>query len=261
MKKTMLATGLAGALLFTSACAADNSSSDSAGASTEKVVIDGVEYGPTIEGMPTLPELASDSKGKWRKTTILPDDPAFSYEDSVVDPSATGMWSDEEIKEAHKLAVEMAVDTIDTSANGAPGDTEAKLNWWKANEDKFHPFWKQEMYNAVIDDDPNMPLIFKGKHRIHADEKLDYGLVYGENEVHVKDRKISTTKIMAGELPEGKALEVTLKVDHTNVAEVDGKKADEKSEGTLVYTLMKDTKSEKILVAGFNAEYKFQILR
>lgn len=266
MSKAFMVTGLASALLFTSACAGDgkpesSSAEASAEATSNTVVVDGVEYGPTIDGMPTMKELASDSKGEWRKTTILPDDPAFDFSDAVVDSTATAMWTEEEIKAAQKMAVEMAVDTIDTSANGAPLDVESKMKWWEENKDKFHPFWKQEMYNAVIDDDPNKPIVLKGNHRLSGDTSKGYDLVYGEDEVHVKDRTIETTSIVAGELAQGKAMEISLTVDFTNVAEIDGKKMDEKTKLTTTYTLMKDDTSGDLLVAGFRAMYDLKILR
>lgn len=255
MTKTFMVTGLAGALLFTSACSAVETQGGSSSASPEVVVVDGVEYGPTIEGMPTLKELASDSKGEWRKTTILPDDPAFNFSDSIVDPTATAMWSADEIKEGQRFAVEVLVDSIDTSANGSPGDSASIVDWWEVNKDKFHPAWKQEMYNAAIDTDPNKAIIFKGTHRVDTTE---YEMPYGEDAIHIKDRTIETTMIRAGEIEQGKALEVSFDVAFKTPLEKGGQKADESVEGTAVYTLLKDEDTGKFLFAGFNVEYKYE---
>lgn len=257
MTKTFMVTGLAGALLFTSACAANETQAGpgSASASPEVVVVDGVEYGPTIEGMPTMKELSKDSKGEWRKSTILPDDPAFNFPTSIVDPSATSMWSVDEVKEGQRFAVEMLVDSIDTSANGAPEDSASIVDWWEINKDKFHPAWKQEMYNAAIDADPNKPIVFKGAHRTDVTE---YKMVYGADAIHVKDRTIETKMIRAGELEQGKALEVTLGIEFKNVLENKGNKADESVKGTMVYTLLKDEDTGKFLVAGMDASYNFE---
>lgn len=265
MERTLISVGLASALLFTSACSLDNSilgssASPSAEPALENVFVDGVEYGPTIEGMPTLPELASDSNGEWRKTTILPNDPAFTYDPAVVDPETFELWSEEEVKEAHRIAVEMAVDTIDTSANGAPNDVDGKMKWWEDNKDKFHPYWKQDMYNGLISDDPNTPIVFKGAFRQqNADESLNYTLAYGENEVHVKDRKIDTKRIVGVLFPVVDGTEpgimIQLGIDHNHVAVIDGEKMDEKSEGTLEYSFMKDRNSGELLISGINAKY------
>lgn len=269
MSKSLMVAGLTGMLLFTSACGSEGGSNSapsgkeaSAEAKKDTVVVDGVEYGPTIDEMPTLKDLAKDENGEWRKTTILPDDPAFNYEASVVDPVTNTVWTDDEIKEAQRVTVEMAVDMIDTAANGAPNDLTSRVDWWEANKDKFDPAWQQDIYNALISDDPNMAVVFKGYHRVHDDSKLDYGLVYGEDEVHVKDREIKTSAITAGTLPDGRySVMVTLELKYTNVAEVDGKKTDEKATSKLVFHVSEDTETGEMLITGLQPEYKFQILR
>lgn len=256
-------------LLFTSACTTVNDSNKpssgneaSVEETQETVIVDGVEYGPTIDGMPTLKDLASDQNGEWRKTTILPNDPAFDYDPSVVSQVVNTAWSDDEIKEAQRMAVEMAVDMIDTSGNGAPSDLQSRVTWWEDNKDKFDPAWQQDIYNALISDDPNMAVVFKGSHRLHEDSDLDYGLMYGKDEVHVKDREIKTTGIDLGALQDSRnAIIVSLDLKYTNVAEVDGKKVDEQATSTLIFHMSNENEKGEMLITGLQPSYNFQILR
>lgn len=266
MSKTLMVVGLASTLLLTSACSKVEILVDS-GAKflTPKepvvTVIDGVEYGPTVEGMYTLPDLASDKNGEWRKTTILPNDPAFTFDPAVVDVGATQIWGEEEIKEAQRFAVELAVDAIDTPANGAPGDTASMEKWWETNEDKFHPNWKESMRDVALNPDPNEPIVFKAPHRKHDDASLDYGMWYGEFEVHVKDRKIDTVAIGGGEIPEGRGISIYLDVDFASVVKLDDMRAVENTAATLTYTLTKDEDTGKFLVVGYDNSYNLDSLR
>ena len=261
LSRSLTVAGIAGALLFTSACAAGDDPKTGSDATFTASAANS-DYGPTINGVPTLKEPASDENGTWRKTTILPDDPAFDYDASVVDAVTATMWSEDEVKEAQRLSVEMAVDMIDTAGNGAPNDLEARVQWWEANQDKFDPAWAQDIYNALISDDPNLAVVFKGSHRLHDDSKLDYGLVYGDKEAHIKDREIQTASISAGSLSDGRnAIMVTLELEYKNIAEVDGKHVDEEANSKIVFHLAKNERTGKLLVTGLEPEYRFQILR
>ncbi|MBC9704779.1 MAG: hypothetical protein H9W81_07365 [Enterococcus sp.] len=267
-----MVAGLASVLLFTSACAGDDEP-DTATATAEATVsataspsataeTAGSEYGPTIDGMPTMKELAKDKNGVWRKTTILPDDPAFELTDSVaMEPNVREMWSEEEIEEAHRIAVNMAVDTIDTSGNGALDDTDSMEKWWEANKDKFAPEWQEEIRVSVFGIDKNQTAVYKAPHRQHDDPALDYGLVYGEDKVHVKDRQIKTTAIQAGELNGKTAIRVDLEVTFFNVVNVDGKEDIEGVGASMAYTLVKDEASGKLLVSGISNTFSTQPIR
>lgn len=217
------------------------------------------EYGPTIEGMPTLKDLARDKNGEWRKTAILPDDPAYEIKDSVLmEGNVREMWSKEDIKEAHRLAIDLSVDVIDTAANGAPGDTTSMENWWEANQGKFHPDYKEELREAALSSDPNQAIVYKATHR----PALDYGLVYGEEEVHIKNRTIDTYKIHAGEVPVfGKAIAVSTSVSFSNVVEIDGERNIEGVGGSMRYTFVKDDATGQLLMTGYYATFNTQPLR
>ena len=275
MVKALMVTGIASVLLFTSACSGESESkasptsetSTSASASKSETASPAAEsagegYGPTIEGMPTLEELASDKNGVWRKTTILPDDPAFEIGDNVaMEPNVKELWSEEDIKEAHRISVNMAVDVIDTPANGALGDTASMEKWWAANKDKFAPENQEDMRASAFGLDKNQTAVYKAPHRQYEDPALDYGLVYGEDKVHIKDRQIKTTAISAGELNGKNAIRVDLEVTFFNVASIDGREEDEGVGASMGYTLVKDEATGKLLVTGSSATFNTQPLR
>ena len=206
------------------------------------------EYGPVIDGMPTLREPARDRNGQWRKTTIMPDDPAYDIPDNVeAEPIVREMWTEEEINEVHRLAVDMSVDAIDTSANGALGDTESMQEWWEENKGKFHPAYHAVLAEAALSTDINQPIVYK----VDRSGKPG-GLVYGEDEVHVKNRRITTHKLLAGELSEGKAIAAEIQIDFSNVLEVEGTRKLEDVSATLRYTYVLDAATGKFLATGFS---------
>ena len=265
--------GIASALLFTSACSGGqepaNSPSQPASAPTQEAgspTADAAsldsEYGPVIDGMPTLKELASDKNGVWRKTTILPDDPAFGVPDSVVmEPNVREMWSEEEIQEAQRLAVEMAVDAIDTPANGALGDTASMEKWWEANKDKFSPQWHDAMKTDALSTDKNDVIVYKTPHRQHSDPELDYSSMYGEDKIHIKDRKITTTEIRAGQVEATDTIQVYMEVTFFNPVILDGKEDVEGVGASMSYAFVKDEATGNLIVSGYGATFSTQPLR
>lgn len=265
-RKTLMATGLAGALVLTSACAGSNGgnidstptnspTSISAPATPSPVASASATPGSVINGIPTKKELGSDANGEYIQTTIAPDDPAFTYDPAVVESTATERFSPEEIKEAHRVAVEYSVEAIDSPMNGSAGDKETVDKWWAANKDRFDPSYQAEIYNDAVSNDPNKPVVYKGTHRD------GYGLQYGSDVTHITNRDIQTTKIHAGELNGRTAIAVSLQSNFSSAVEVDGKKAQENTVGMLRYTLVKDPASGKFLITGYFSEFSIQPVR
>lgn len=275
VSKPVIIAGLASALLFVSACSGEPESagapsaesSPSQALETESPTVDpgsNSDYGPTIGGIPTLKELASDQNGVWRKSTIMPDDPAFEIKEDVLasmEPNVREMWTEEEIKEAHRLAINMTVDAIDTPANGALGDTESMEKWWEANKDNFHPEWQETMKASALNTDVNQPVVYKAPHRQHDDPTLDYSLVYGEDKAHIKDRVITTTAVSAGELDGRDAIRVDLEVTFFNVVTIDDKEDYEGVGASIGYTFVKDEATGKLHTTGNSSTFNTQPLR
>lgn len=264
-RKTLMATGIASALVFTSACAGNNGenintaptsspTTISAPASPTPIASPSAEKG-MINGIPVKEGVASDSHGEYVQTTISREDKAFSYEPGIVDPSATDRFSPEDVKEAHATAVEYAAEAIDTPMNGSPGDTASGEQWWAANKDRFHPDYQEDMKAAALSPNINDTVVYKGVHR------KDYGLQYGADKTHVSERSIQTTSIYGGDLNGTPGVVVAMKVNFTNSADVDGKATPEYANGTVSYTMFKDPATGKFLITGSNATWATQPLR
>lgn len=260
-RKTMMATGIASALVLTSACAGNSGgnvdtsptsspTTISAPATPSPIASDGNGVpGGIINGLPTKKELATDGNGQYVQTTVAPDDPAYEYNPAVVDDQATSRYSPDEIKEAQKTAVDYAADAIDSPMNGSAGNTEVAGAWWEANKDRFDPEYQDVMRDGALSADPNQPVVFKANHR------SSYQLQYGENKTHIASREIKVTNITAGELNGRTAIAVRMNIDFTNAVYVDGRDAREASNGDVTYTMLKDPATGKFLISGANSVY------
>lgn len=264
-RKTLMATGIAGALVFTSACAGNSGdnlntaptsspTTISAPASPTPIASPSAEKG-MINGIPVKEGVASDSHGEYVQTTISPDDKAFSYSPGVVEPTATERYSPEEIKEAQATAVQYTVDAIDTPMNGSPGDAASGEQWWAANKDRFDPAVHDTMKSSALSSNINDTVVYKGVHR------KDYGLQYGADKTHISERNIETNSIYAGELNGKTVIAVDQKVNFTNAAVVDGKTTPEYANGTVSYTMFKDPATGKFLITGTSITWSTQPLR
>lgn len=265
LRKVLFSAGLVGVLLATSACSSDPAEDPKPAASTEvsqpaesaltetaPAEDESSEYGPTIDGMPTLRELASDKNGQWRKTTILPDDPAFTFDPAVIQDTVTPDWTEEDIKAAQRIAVEMAVDGIDTPANSALGDTASMEKWWDTNKGKFHPMYWEELKKDATSTALDKTIVFKVAHRKD-------GMPYGENAIHVSDRTLKTTEIIGGEINGMSAIAVTVQVGFSNILDVEGSEAREFTNGVVRYTFTKDNGGYPII--GYYSLYETNALQ
>lgn len=264
-RKTMSAIGVAGVIMATSACggttgtaidhgtASPSSSpsiSQSATPSATPKPVNSNGPGTVINGMPTKAELANDGKGEYVQTSISPDDPAFTYNPSIVDPSASGTYSPEDITAAQKVAVTfLAEEGIDSTLNNNPSDVSNQEAWWAKNKDRFAPTHQDEIHNAILANDPNQPFVFRGQYRAGK-----YDLASGPSTTHVLSRTITPVAIKAGNIKGESLLGVQSKVDFTLNAVSDGAPAKETVSGTVSYTLLKDS-SGKWLITGSSANY------
>lgn len=271
MSKTALVAGFVSVLFLASACGSvttENATTESDPAATsasgnatpspasETSSASDSEYGPTIDGMTTLPVLASDKEGEWRKITLRPDDPAYTINPNVINPETAAMWSEEEIATAHKIAVDYAVDMIDTFANGQPGDEARAAEWWEVNKSKFHPVYHELLRADVSSTDRSKPIVFKGSDmRDEAGNKL----MYGSDKVHVRDLKITTTEIVSGQLPDtavkpkANAMLVTVQLNYSNVVvSGEGVPMDEKLSASISPTFVKDETTGAVVMSGYD---------
>lgn len=145
--------------------------------------------GSVINGLPTKNELVNDGKGDYIQTTILPNDPALSYDPAVVEESATDLFSAADIGEAHKMIVTfIAEEVYDSTLNGNPGDHAAIDRWFAKHADIFASDQIESISNAMKTD-ARQHLVMRGTHRD------GYELEYGPDQVHVLERDIRVSAI------------------------------------------------------------------
>lgn len=268
-RKSLMAVGMAGAIMATSACGGSGgqtvdhspsvvpsspSISQTATPSADPSAIpsiSSVKPGETINGIPTKTELANDGKGEYIQTTISPDDPALKYNPSIVDPGATGVYSPDEIAEAQKFAVTfIAEEGIDSTLNNNPGDEATQEAWWAKNKDKFTAADQPEIYRILKSNDPNLPLVFRGQFRSTG----KYDLASGPGATHVYSRTITPVSIKGGVINGQKLLGLQAKVDFALNANVNGGTVKEATTGLVSYTMTKDD-SGKWLMTGFESKF------
>ena len=259
-RKTMSAIGIAGVIMATSACGGSGggtvdtpissptpSTSISAPATpSPNSSPSAVTPGSIINGLQTKKELVSDGKGQYIATTISPDDPSLKYNPAVVDPSASNIFSQEDITGAQKTAVTfMAEEGIDSTLNGNPS-AEASEGWWNANKEKFDPAYQNELHGAITSGDPNQALVFRGYFRENK-----YSLAYGPAETHILSRTITPTQIIGGNMNGRNAIAVQADVSFSASATDNGAKIIESTSATMKYTMMKNSEG-KWLITGFS---------
>lgn len=264
-RKSLMAVGMAGAIMATSACggttgpsidhgtpvpSSSPSISQSATPSANPTPISSNSPGAVINGIPTKPEISNDGKGEYIQTSIAADDPALTYNPAIVDPSASS-YSPEDITAAQKVAITfLAEEGIDSTLNNNPADVANQEAWWAKNKDRFAPAHQDTIHNAIIANDPNQPIVFRGQHRAGK-----YDLASGPSSTHVLSRTITPVAVKAGNINGENLLGVQSKVDFTLNAVSDGAPAKESVSGTVSYTMVKDSSSGKWLIAGSSAQY------
>lgn len=263
-RNALLSICLAGTVFLTTACASgadegDESSSASSTASAPATpntvgAGSGAVQDRSVNGLPTEKEPVADGKGTYLQTTISPDDPAFNYDAGVVSVDKPPMYTPEEVRQAHRTAVEYAVDAIDSPMNGTPGDQASAEAWWADNQTRFHPDYQDEFRTDLFSMDPNKPVVYKGTHR------NGYGLQYGPDKTHISARTIETTEIFGGDLNGRNALAVSLVVNFSSAASIDGNAIPENAVGQLRYTMVKDPVAEKFLITGYYGTFSIQPL-
>lgn len=257
-RKTMMATGLAAGILFTSACGGTPGGNDiqtttpptvpttiSASASPSAETPKGNVPGSVINGIPTKKELGSNSKGKYIQTTISPNDPAFTYNQAIVEQSAF-KYTPEEITAVQKQAITfIAEETIGSSLNDS-SNAKDREDWWNRNKDKINPDNAAEFHSALISGDTTKPIVFQASFR-----EGKYDLKYGEGISHVTSQSIRPTQVIGGVIQGKEAMKIVTDVNFNLAADIDGVMKDENTTGQVGYTFTKDPASGKWLISGF----------
>lgn len=228
-----------------SSAVASPSSSPSAAATTPS----GPKPGDVINGLPTKKELANDGKGSYIQATVAEDSPLFDYKPSVVDGTASALFSKAEILEAQKIAIKFTVEEVlDSTMNGNPTDAANKEAWWAKNKDMYHPSVQKEFYADVLGNNEEKPFVYRGYFR------KNYDLAYGNDTTHLASYKLDLTRVAGGEANGLPGLAFDFKSTFAMNANVDGNKTLEATNATQSLSLVKD--NGKWLIVGDNLYYK-----
>lgn len=193
-RKAIAATGIVGALIFTSACSSPEVSAPTAEVSPSASAS---ESAPTASATPTaatvalkMPDgitikgVANDGVGDYLQTSISDDDPAMKYSPAIADEAAKAHYSEADLAEAQKVAVKfIAEEAIDSTLNGGRGDIDV---WWNAHKDQIHP----SNHEAMLADmkTPNKAPLAR---ELWMAEKEKYSYVHGPETARVTGRTIT----------------------------------------------------------------------
>lgn len=254
-RKLVAAAGIAGALIFTSACSAPQAAStptasDAASAAatpsatpspTKTAVQQTLSNGLVAKG------LANDGKGDYLQTSIADSDPAMKYNPSITDDAAKEHYSEADLAEAQKVIVKfIAEEIIDSSLNGGAGSIDA---WWAGHKDQIHPLNWEPMMNdfkngkGALDQEPWMA------------EQPDLAYVHGATTSRLNSRTITPVKfryVTSSDL-QGVMLDTTasweMGVTFTNGSKVQPTTAE------ISIAVAKDDADGKWKIAGYNTNF------
>lgn len=195
-RKIIAAAGIAGALIFTSACSASetaspagiSSPSDSAPATAAPSADPAVPVAAPVsfpDGI-VAKGVANDGIGAYLQTSIADTDPAMQYNPAITDDAAKAHYSAAQLADAQKVIVRfIAEEAIDSTLNGGNADVDG---WWAAHKDQIHPSNQAIMLNdlkAGKDDVAREQWIAK---------KTGYSYVHGADTPRVTARTITPVK-------------------------------------------------------------------
>lgn len=268
-RKSLMAVGMAGAIMATSACggtggqtvdpspsvvpSSPSISQTATPSATPSSIpaVPAVTPGATVNGIPTKTEIANDGKGQYIQTTISPDDPALKYNPAIVEETASSAYSPEEITDAQKFTMTfIAEESIDSTLNNNPGNAEVQEAWWAKNKDNFDPAYQAEAYNDLKGNDPSKPLVFRGQFR---DGKYD--LTSGADQAHVYSRTITPTRVLGGVVNGRQLIAFDAEVNFAMNAKVNGAVTQEATSGLVSYTLGKNESTGKWQIVGYTSNF------
>lgn len=163
-RKIIAATGIVGALIFTSACstsvAASPADTSSPSSSTSATAVPSAT--PTLAAAPATPSsgeqlqastlgiigkgVANDGKGDYLQSSIADTDAAMQYNPAITDDAAKAHYSPEQLADAHKVIVKfIAEEAIDSTLNGGT-DVDG---WFAAHKDQLHPVNQDAMLEVI----------------------------------------------------------------------------------------------------------------
>lgn len=255
-RKILTATGIAGALVFTSSCSASGALTPSpTDTSSPPSISQTATPSPTATSAPT-PTLAAgiiakgaanDGKGVYLQTSIADTDPAMKYDPAIADADAKAHYSEAELADAQKAAVKfVAEEAIDSTLNGGGTDIDG---WYAAHKGQIHPA-NQSIMLADLK---------AGKNAVAREswmaDKPGYSYVHGDNTPRVTSRTITPTAIAYVESGSLQGVWVDTKVSYTMKVTGGAGANNQSSTAELSYAMAKDPADGKWKIAGYDSNF------
>lgn len=253
----MVAAGIAGALIFTSACSSPQATSvaetPAASDAASAAATPSATPTPTNKFPYTLPSglvakgVANDGRGEYIQTSIADTDPAMQYNPAITEDAAKVHFSEADLAEAQKVVVRyIAEEVIDSTLNGG-GNPDL---WLAAQKGQIHPTYQDMLLQDLKD----------GKDCVARESwmatKPGFSYVHGADTPRVTLRVITPQKVR---YVEGNGLQGVY-VDTTAVyamgVATDGvRKPDQNSTAELSYAVAKDAADGKWKIAAYQANF------
>jgi hypothetical protein len=251
-RRTVSALGIAGALIFASACSASvaaspagtSSPSESASASataTPTPTASSLARGVVAKGV------ANDGIGDYLQTSITDGDPAMTYDPAVVTDAAKAHFSVAELTEAQRMVVRfIAEEAIDSTLNGGT-DVDG---WFAAHKEQIYPA-AQEM---MLSDLKAGKTVLANETWMAAQPGLSY--LHGADKSRVKTRNISLGKLDYAENAGLQAVWVDTAASYEMpVTWGEGRNKVQSTSAQLGFAAAKDPDDGKWKIAGWDTNY------
>lgn len=254
-RKIIAATGIAGALIFTSSCSSSGSlgASGPTDTSSPSSISQTASPSSTHAAVPVLPAgivakgVANDGKGDYVQTSISDTDPAMLYNPAIADSAAKFNFSPTDLADAQKVAVKfIAEEAIDSTLNGG-NDVDS---WWAAHKDEIHPANQDIMLKDLKSD---QDILARERWMVKFP---GYSYVHGDTTPRVSARTITPTQISYVESPTLKGVTVVANASWSMNVTGGGKNGNvQKSTAKLSFSVAKDPADGKWKIAGYNTTY------
>jgi hypothetical protein len=257
-RKIVAAAGIAGALIFTSACSAPEATSAAgtpgASEAAPAAVTPSATPSPTSKFPYTLPSglvakgVANDGRGEYLQTGIADTDPAMQYNAGITDDAAKAHFSEADLAEAQKVVVRfIAEEGIDSTLNGG-GNPDL---WLAAHKDQIHSSFQDILLTELKDGKD----VFARESWMATKPGLSY--VHGADAPRVTMRVITPQKLrfIDGNGLQGVFLDTT--AAYSMAVTADGaRKPDQNSTAEISYAVAKDAADGKWKIAAYQTNFR-----
>jgi hypothetical protein len=256
-RKIFAATGIAGALIFTSSCSSSGALGHSGPTDTSSPT--SISQTATPSASPTasaatLPAgiiakgAANDGKGIYLQTSIADTDPAMKYNPAITDDAAKAHYSEADLAEAQKVIVKfIAEEAIDSSLNGGGTDVDG---WFAAHKDEILPANQAPMLNDIKSNTGDVIA-----RESWMATKPGYSYVHGDNTPRVTARTITPTKFRYVESGSLQGVMLDTNVSYSMKVTGGSHSGVQSTTGTVSFAVAKDPADGKWKIAGYNTHY------